>query len=131
MAGDMVFTSESVTEGHPTRSPTRSPTRCWMPCSRTIRWAGWRARPWSRRASSLVAGEISTSATLDIPQIARGVVREIGYTSSEYGFDADTCAVNVALDKQSPDIAQGVDAALEARATAAMRSTASARATRG
>ena len=63
----------------------------------------------------LVAGEISTRATLDIPQIARGVVREIGYTSSEYGFDADTCAVNVALDKQSPDIAQGVDAALEAR----------------
>ena len=63
----------------------------------------------------LVAGEISTSATLDIPQIVRGVVRDIGYTSSEYGFDADTCAVNVALDKQSPDIAQGVDAALEAR----------------
>ena len=52
---------------------------------------------------------------LDIPQIARGVVREIGYTSSDYGFDAETCAVNVALDKQSPDIAQGVDAALEAR----------------
>ena len=64
----------------------------------------------------LVAGEISTTATLDVPQIVRGVVREIGYTSSEYGFDADTCAVNVALGKQSPDIAQGVDAALETRA---------------
>ena len=65
----------------------------------------------------LVAGEITTSAVLDVPQIVRGVVRDIGYTSSDYGFDAETCAVNVALGKQSPDIAQGVDAALETRAT--------------
>ena len=52
-----------------------------------------------------------------MPQIARGVVRDIGYTSAEYGFDADTCGVIVSLDKQSPDIAQGVDSALEQRAT--------------
>ena len=117
MAGDMVFTSESVTEGHPDKIADQ--------ISDAVLDAVLGQDPIGRVACEtllttglvLVAGEISTTATLDVPQIARGVVREIGYTSSEYGFDADTCAVNVALDKQSPDIAQGVDAALENRAT--------------
>ena len=115
MAGDMVFTSESVTEGHPDKIADQ--------ISDAVLDAVLSDDPVGRVACEtlvttglvLVAGEISTTATLDIPQIARRTVREIGYTSSEYGFDADTCAVNVALDKQSPDIAQGVDAALEAR----------------
>ena len=113
MAGDMVFTSESVTEGHPDKIADQ--------ISDAVLDAVLSQDPLGRVACEtllttglvLVAGEISTTATLDVPQIARGVVREIGYTSSEYGFDADTCAVNVALDKQSPDIAQGVDAAIE------------------
>jgi S-adenosylmethionine synthetase len=116
MAGDMVFTSESVTEGHPDKIADQ--------ISDAVLDAVLTDDPLGRVACEtlvttglvVVAGEISTSATLDVPQIVRGVVREIGYTSSEYGFDADTCAVNVALDKQSPDIAQGVDAALETRA---------------
>ena len=115
MAGDMVFTSESVTEGHPDKIADQ--------ISDAVLDAVLTDDPFGRVACEtllttglvLVAGEISTSATLDVPQIARGVVRDIGYTSSEYGFDADTCAVNVALDKQSPDIAQGVDAAFESR----------------
>src|SRR4029077_21218731 len=115
MAGDMVFTSESVTEGHPDKIADQ--------ISDAVLDAVLSQDPLGRVGCEtlltpglvLVAGEISTTATLDVPQIARGVVREIGYTSSEYGFDADTCAVNEALGKQSPDIAQGVDAALEAR----------------
>ena len=117
MAGDMVFTSESVTEGHPDKIADQ--------ISDAVLDAVLSQDPLGRVACEtllttgliLVAGEITTTATLDVPQIARGVVREIGYTSSEYGFDADTCAVNVALGKQSPDIAQGVDTALETRAT--------------
>ena len=117
MAGDMVFTSESVTEGHPDKIADQ--------ISDAVLDAVLTDDPLGRVACEtlittglvLVAGEITTTATLDVPQIARGVVREIGYTSSEYGFDADTCAVNVALGKQSPDIAQGVDTALETRAS--------------
>ena len=117
MAGDMVFTSESVTEGHPDKMADQ--------ISDAVLDAVLTDDPLGRVACEtlvttglvMVAGEISTSASLDVPQIVRGVVRDIGYTSSDYGFDAETCAVNVALGKQSPDIAQGVDAALETRAT--------------
>src|SRR5690606_29868661 len=63
----------------------------------------------------LVTGEISTRCYVDIPKIVRQTIREIGYTRAKYGFDADTCAVLTAIDEQSPDIAQGVDRALEAR----------------
>jgi S-adenosylmethionine synthetase len=115
MAGDMVFTSESVTEGHPDKIADQ--------ISDAVLDAVLAEDPLGRVACEtllttglvLVAGEITTTARLDVPHIVRDVVRGIGYTSSEYGFDADTCAVNVALDKQSPDIAQGVDAALETR----------------
>jgi S-adenosylmethionine synthetase len=117
MAGDMVFTSESVTEGHPDKIADQ--------ISDAVLDAVLSQDPLGRVACEtllttglvLVAGEITTTAVLDVPQIARGVVREIGYTSSEYGFDADTCAVNVALGKQSPDIAQGVDTAMENHAS--------------
>ena len=63
----------------------------------------------------LVMGEITTNAYVDIQKIVRDTVREIGYTKSEYGFDANTCGVMVALDEQSADIAMGVDKALEAK----------------
>src|SRR6185437_7043986 len=63
----------------------------------------------------VVAGEITTDTYVDIPRLVRNRVREIGYTRAKYGFDADTCGVVVALDEQSPDIAQGVDASFEAQ----------------
>ena len=63
----------------------------------------------------VIGGEITTNTYVDIPKIARGVVADIGYTRAKYGFDGETCAVLTAIDEQSPDIAQGVDAAYEAR----------------
>lgn len=62
-------------------------------------------------------GEITTSAYADIPKIARDTIRNIGYTNTEYGFDANTCSVITAIDEQSPDIAMGVDQALEDKGT--------------
>ena len=62
----------------------------------------------------MVMGEITTSCYVDIPKIARQVIRDIGYTRAKYGFDCDTCSVLTSIDEQSPDIALGVDKALEA-----------------
>lgn len=63
----------------------------------------------------LVAGEITTKCYVDIPKITRETIREIGYTRAKYGFDCDTCSVITSIDEQSPDIALGVDKALEAK----------------
>ena len=110
-----LFTSESVTEGHP--------DKVCDAISDAILDACMEADPGSRVACEtatctgfvLVTGEITTSAYVDIQKIVRDTVREIGYTKSEYGFDGNTCAVLVAIDEQSSDIAMGVDKALEAR----------------
>ncbi|MBO0776174.1 MAG: methionine adenosyltransferase, partial [Actinobacteria bacterium] len=110
-----VFTSESVTEGHPDKMADQ--------ISDAILDAALRADPQSRVACEtllttgliVIAGELTTKAVLDYSAIARDVVRDIGYNSGELGFDADAVGVMVALDKQSPDIAQGVDAAHESR----------------
>jgi S-adenosylmethionine synthetase len=117
MAGDMVFTSESVTEGHPDKIADQISDAVLDAVLAQDSVGRVACETLLTTGLVVVAGEISTSATLDVPLIARGVVRDIGYTSSEYGFDADSCAVMAALDKQSPDIAQGVDAALETRAS--------------
>ena len=79
-----------------------------------------------------MAGEITTETYVDIPRLVRDRIREIGYTRAKFGFDAETCGVVVAIDEQSPDIAQGVDTLVRepARATTT-RSTGSAPATRG
>ena len=111
----LLFTSESVTEGHP--------DKVCDAISDAILDAMVEQDPMSRVACEtatctgfvLVTGEVTTKAQLDIPKIVRDTVREIGYDRSEYGFDGNTCAVFIALDKQSPDIAMGVDKALEAR----------------
>ncbi len=111
----LLFTSESVTEGHP--------DKVCDAISDAILDAMVEQDPMSRVACEtatctgfvLVTGEVTTKAQVDIPKIVRDTVREIGYDRSEYGFDGNTCAVFVALDKQSPDIAMGVDKALEAR----------------
>ena len=110
-----LFTSESVTEGHPDKICDQ--------ISDAILDALLEQDPMSRVACEtctttgyvMVLGEITSKAHVDFQQIIRDTVREIGYDRAKYGFDADTCAVVIALDKQSPDIAMGVDKALEAK----------------
>ena len=110
-----LFTSESVTEGHP--------DKVCDAISDAILDACMEKDPMSRVACEtavctgfvLVTGEITTNAYVDMARIARDTVKEIGYTKSEYGFDGNTCAVLVAIDEQSADIAMGVDKALEAK----------------
>ena len=110
-----LFTSESVTEGHPDKVCDQ--------ISDAILDALLEQDPASRVAVETmvttglvhVAGEVTTEAYVEIPQIVRDVVRGIGYTSSAIGFDGDSCGVSVSIGQQSPDIAQGVDKALETR----------------
>ena len=110
-----LFTSESVTEGHP--------DKICDAVSDAVLDALLEQDPYSRVACEtctntgfvLVMGEVTTKANIDIPAIVRKTVLEIGYDATEKGFDGNTCAVMVSLDRQSPDIAMGVDRALEAR----------------
>ena len=110
-----LFTSESVTEGHPDKLCDQ--------ISDAVLDAILAQDPTGRVACECTAttgvvyimGEISTHCYVDIPKIAREVIREVGYTNSSYGFDADTCAVLTAIDEQSGDIALGVDKSLEAK----------------
>lgn len=110
-----LFTSESVTEGHPDKMCDQ--------ISDAILDALMEQDPMSRVACEtatttgmvLVMGEITTNAYVDIQKIVRDTVREIGYTRGKFGFDADTCGVITAIDEQSSDIAMGVDKALEAK----------------
>ncbi|HEX6719197.1 MAG TPA: methionine adenosyltransferase [Pyrinomonadaceae bacterium] len=104
-----LFTSESVTEGHPDKISDQ--------ISDAVLDAALSVDPKARVACEtlvttglvVVAGEITTDAVIDYSRVARETIREIGYTSSSFGFDADTCAVLSAIDRQSPDIAMGVD----------------------
>ena len=110
-----LFTSESVTEGHP--------DKVCDAISDAILDACMEQDPMSRVACEtacctgfvLITGEITTNAYVDMQKVVRDTVKEIGYTKSEYGFDGNTCAVFVAIDEQSSDIAMGVDKALEAK----------------
>ena len=110
-----LFTSESVTEGHPDKMCDQ--------ISDAILDALLEQDPMSRVACEtctttglvMVMGEVTTKAYVDIPKIVRDTVTEIGYTRAKYGFDASTCGVITTLDEQSPDIAMGVDKALEAK----------------
>jgi S-adenosylmethionine synthetase len=112
---EYLFTSESVTEGHPDKIADQ--------ISDGVLDAVLRDDPVGRVACEtlvntglvVVSGEITTSTYVDIQEIARETIKRIGYTNAEYGFDHNTCAVINAIDKQSPDIAQGVDHAWESR----------------
>lgn len=110
-----LFTSESVTEGHPDKMCDQisdaildkilsGDPNARVACETTV-----------TTGLVLVAGEITTSVYVDIPAIVRETIKDIGYTRAKYGFDAETCAVLTAIDEQSPDIAGGVDKALEVR----------------
>jgi S-adenosylmethionine synthetase len=110
---EFLFTSESVTEGHPDKIADQ--------VSDTVLDAVLTEDPMGRVACEtlittglvVVAGEITTKTYVDIPRLVREKIADIGYTRSDYGFDAYTCGVVVAIDEQSPDIAQGVDASYE------------------
>ena len=112
---EFLFTSESVTEGHPDKIADQ--------ISDGVLDAVMRDDPMGRVACEtlvntglvVVSGEITTSTYVDIQDIARGTIERIGYTDATFGFDYETCAVISTIDKQSPDIAQGVDAAFETR----------------
>ena len=110
-----LFTSESVTEGHPDKLCDAVSDAILEACMEQDPMSRVACETASCTGFVLVTGEITTKANLDIAGIVRKTVNEIGYTSSKIGFDGNTCAVMVALDKQSPDIAMGVDKALEAR----------------
>jgi S-adenosylmethionine synthetase len=110
-----LVTSESVTEGHPDKLADR--------ISDAILDALLAQDPTARVAVEtlvttglvFVAGEISTEGYVDIPNLVRATVRDVGYTRAKYGFDGDTCAVLTAIDEQSPDIAGGVNRSYETR----------------
>ena len=110
-----LFTSESVTEGHPDKICDQ--------ISDAVLDAILKQDPVARVACEtaittgmvLVMGEITTNCYVDIPKVVRETIKEIGYTRAKYGFDSETCAVITSIDEQSPDIAQGVNTALEAR----------------
>jgi S-adenosylmethionine synthetase len=112
---EFLFTSESVTEGHPDKIADQ--------ISDGVLDAVMRDDPDGRVACEtlvntglvVVSGEITTSTYVDIQDIARSTIKEIGYTNAAFGFDYETCAVLNTIDKQSPDIAQGVNAAFESR----------------
>ncbi len=110
-----LFTSESVTEGHPDKVCDAISDAILDACMEQDPMSRVACETASCTGFILVTGEITTKANLDIAGIVRKTVNEIGYDSSAVGFDGNTCAVMVALDKQSPDIAMGVDKALEAR----------------
>ncbi|MFR2465883.1 MAG: S-adenosylmethionine synthetase N-terminal domain-containing protein, partial [Clostridia bacterium] len=113
--GKRFFSSESVTEGHPDKICDQ--------ISDGVLDSILAKDPMARVACEtavttglvLVMGEISTNCYVDIQKIARQTIKDIGYDRAKYGFDGDTCAVLTALDEQSPDIAMGVDRALEAK----------------
>ncbi len=110
-ADHYLFTSESVTEGHPDKIADQisdAVLDCLLAQDPTSRVA---CETLVTTGMAVIAGEITTSAYADLPEIVRSTVREIGYVSSDMGFDANTCAVLSSIDKQSPDIAMGVDRA--------------------
>ncbi|MCL6443304.1 MAG: methionine adenosyltransferase [Alicyclobacillus sp.] len=115
VAARRLFTSESVTEGHPDKMCDQISDAILDAILANDPNARVACETMATTGLVLVAGEITTSCYVDIPKIVRQTVRDIGYTRAKYGFDADTCAVITSIDEQSPDIAMGVDKALEFR----------------
>ncbi len=110
-----LFTSESVTEGHPDKVCDAISDAILDECMRQDPMSRVACETATCTGFVLVTGEITTNAYVDIQKVVRETVKEIGYTKSEYGFDGNTCAVLAAIDEQSADIAMGVDKALEAK----------------
>jgi len=111
----LFFTSESVTEGHPDKMCDRISDAVLDAILAQDPQARVACETATKTGFVMLLGEITTTANIDYDSLVREAIREIGYTDSDFGFDADTCAVQVAIARQSPDIAMGVDKALEAK----------------
>ena len=111
-AREFLFTSESVTEGHPDKVADQVSDTILDHVPPTTPTGASPARP-RHHGPRRRRREITTETYVDIPRVVRNKIKEIGYDRAKYGFDADTCGVIVALDEQSPDIAQGVDSSYE------------------
>lgn len=109
------FTSESVTEGHPDKIADQISDAILDAIYEQDKMARVACETLVATGLVMVAGQITTNCYVDIPRIARETIREIGYTRAKYGFDCDTCAVLTSIEEQSPDIALGVDQALESK----------------
>src|SRR6478735_1656221 len=109
------FTSESVTEGHPDKMADQISDSVLDAVLADDAEGRVACETLITTGLVVVAGEITTETYVDIPRLVRKTVADIGYTRAKYGFDAETCGVVVALDEQSPDIAQGVDTSFEAQ----------------
>ncbi len=110
-----LFTSESVTEGHPDKMADQISDAILDAIMEKDPMARVACETFLTTGMALIAGEISTTCYVDMPKIVRETIKEIGYTKANYGFDFQTSAVLTSIDEQSPDIAMGVDVALEAR----------------
>ncbi|MCA1641242.1 MAG: methionine adenosyltransferase, partial [Acidobacteria bacterium] len=104
-----LFTSESVTEGHPDKIADQISDAILDEILRTDALARVACETLVTTGLVMLAGEITANTSIDYQRVARETVREIGYTRAKYGFDCDTCSVLTAIDRQSPDIAMGVD----------------------
>jgi S-adenosylmethionine synthetase len=113
VARDFLFTSESVTEGHPDKIADQVSDSILDEILREDTGARVACETLITTGLVVVAGEITTETWVDIPKVVRKRIADIGYTHSEWGFDAHTCGIVVAIDEQSPDIARGVDASYE------------------
>ena len=102
-----IFTSESVTEGHPDKLCDAVSDAILDACLEQDPMSRVACETMASTGFVVVCGEITTEANINFQETVRNTIREIGYTSSKIGFDADTCAVMIALDRQSPDIAMG------------------------
>src|SRR5256886_10149656 len=112
---EFLFTSESVTEGHPDKIADQISDGVLDAVLRDDATGRVACETLVNTGLVVVSGEITTETYVDIQEVARETIKRIGYVDAEYGFDYHTCAVINAIDKQSPDIAQGVDKAWEAR----------------
>ncbi len=111
----VLFTSESVTEGHPDKLCDQVSDVMLDECIAQDPYARVACETATTTGTILVCGEITTSAYVDVQKMVRDVVREVGYTNAEYGFDYQSCGVLTAIKEQSPEIAQGVDHSIEER----------------